>query len=263
MGADGGLSTIHYPLPTASAVRIGLRYVRGLSPEKGAREIEDERVRGGEFRSLFDFIERTRLKREQIENLIACGCFDSFGLERRELLWQLGLVYRPAGRNATQRQLALPLPTEQDMAPLRPMSQWDRLRADYTILGMSPACHPMELIRPRLHEGMMTSRMLQGLADGAAVEVAGLVVCRQRPGTAKGFVFLVLEDEWGLVNVIVKPDLYERERPVVRGEPFVAVKGELQRRDGITNLMARSFRALKVGGGLAPAAHNFGHGGHG
>jgi error-prone DNA polymerase len=101
------------------------------------------------------------------------------------------------------------------------------------------------------------------LPDGAAVEVAGLVVCRQRPGTAKGFVFLVLEDEWGLVNVIVKPDLYERERPVVRGEPFVVVKGQLQRRDGITNLMARSFRALNAGGGLAPAAHNFGHGGRG
>jgi error-prone DNA polymerase len=89
------------------------------------------------------------------------------------------------------------------------------------------------------------------------------VVCRQQPGTAKGFVFMVQEDEFGLVNVIVKPDLYEKQRVIVRGEPFVIAKGEVQRRDGVTNLMAESFLPLGVGGGLAPASHNFGHGGHG
>jgi error-prone DNA polymerase len=244
------------------AVRIGLRYVRGLSEKKGAKEIEDERRRGGDFRSLLDFVERTKLKREAIENLIACGAFDSFGLERRELIWQLGLVYRSEGRNREQRQLALPLPTAQDMVQLDPMSDWDKVRADYVILGMSPNVHPMSFLRPRLHEGIITSRMLASQADGAPVETAGLVVCRQRPGTAKGFVFLVLEDEFGLVNVIVKPDLYESQRQLVRSEPFVMVRGELQRRDGITNLMAESF-VLLTAGGLAPAAHNFGHGGHG
>jgi len=90
------------------------------------------------------------------------------------------------------------------------------------------------------------------------VEVAGLVVCRQRPGTAKGFVFLVLEDEFGLVNVIVKPDLYQRQRLLVRTEPFVIVRGELQRRDGTVNLVAESFRTLRSVAGVAPAAHNFG-----
>ena len=244
------------------AVRVGLRYVRGLSEKKGAKEIEDERRRGGDFHSLFDFVERTKLKREVIENLIACGAFDSFGLERRELLWQLGLVYRSEGRNAEQKQLALPLPVEQDMVQLKPMSDWDRMRADYLILGMSPNVHPMAFLRPRLHEGIITSRMLASQADGTRIEAAGLVVCRQRPGTAKGFVFLVLEDEFGLVNVIVKPDLYEAQRALVRGEPFLIVRGELQRRDGITNLMADSFVPLTAGG-LAPAAHNFGHGGHG
>jgi error-prone DNA polymerase len=247
------------------AVRIGLRYVRGLSLEKGAREIEEERGRAGDFRSLFDFIERTRLKREPIENLIACGAFDCFGLERRELLWLLGLVYRPRGRapvraegrNQAQRQLALPLPTEQDMAPLKPMSDWDRMRADYIILGLSPGYHPMNFVRPHLHEGVATTRMLDSLPDGAPVETAGVVVCRQRPGTAAGFVFLVIEDEYGLANVIVKPDLYERERAIVRGQPFLVVRGQLQRRDGITNVMARSFVPVDVGG-LEPPAHNFG-----
>jgi len=197
-----------------------------------------------------------------IENLIACGAFDSFGLERRELIWQLGLVYRSEGRNTEQRQLALPLPVEQDMVHLTPMSDWDKMRADYIILGMSPNVHPMSFLRPRLHEGIASSGMLASQPDGTRIEVAGLVVCRQRPGTAKGFVFLVLEDEFGLVNVIVKPDIYEAQRSLVRGEPFVIVRGELQRRDGITNLMAESFVPLTAGG-LAPAAHNFGHGGHG
>jgi len=244
------------------AVRIGLRYVRGLSEKKGAKEIEDERARAGEFRSLFDFVERTRLKREVIENLIACGAFDSFGLERREFIWQLGLIYRSEGRNAEQRQLALPLPTEQDMVRLDPMSDWDKMRADYLILGMSPNAHPMSFLRPRLHEGIASTAMVPSLADGTSIEVAGLVVCRQRPQTAKGFIFMVIEDEFGLVNVIVKPGVYEIHRTLIRGEPFVMVRGELQRRDGITNLMAESFVPLTAGG-LAPSAHNFGtgHGG--
>jgi len=246
------------------AVRVGLRYVVGLS-EATAGEMEEERGRNGPYRSLFDFLERTRLKREAIENLIVCGAFDSFGLERRELLWQLGLIYRSDGRNGIERQLALPLPTEQDMpygpsgvVELPAMTDWDRMAADYAVLGLSPGHHPLALLRPQLHEGVVPSRMLESLADGTAVEVAGLVVCRQRPGTAKGFVFLVVEDEFGLVNVIVKPNLYQRQRSLVRTEPFVIVRGELQRRDGTVNLLAESFNVLRFAEGVAPAAHNFG-----
>jgi error-prone DNA polymerase len=239
------------------AVRVGLRYVKGLSGTT-AREVEEEREGSGAFRSLFDFLERTSLKRGAIENLIACGAFDGFGLERRELLWQLGLIYRSDGRNASQRQLALPLPTQQDMAELTPMTDWDRMAADYSILGLSPNHHPMAFLRSQLHEGVVSSRMLESLPDGASVEVAGLVVCRQQPCTAKGFVFMVVEDEFGLVNVVVRPDLYERERPLVRTEPFLIVRGELQRRDGTVNVTAQSFVPLRAASGVAPEAHNFG-----
>ena len=249
-------------LSAGLAVRIGLRYVRGLSEKKGAKEIEEERKRGSPFRSLFDFIERTRVKREVIENLIACGAFDCFGLERRELIWQLGLVYRSQGRNTEQRQLALALPVEQDMVQLRPMSDWDKMRADYIILGMSPNVHPMSFLRPRLHEGIASTAMVESFEDGKPIEVAGLVVCRQRPETASGFIFMVIEDEFGLVNVVIKPDVYEAHRTLVRSEPFVIIRGELQRRDGVINLIAQSFVPLTAGG-LSPAAHNFGtgHGG--
>ncbi len=245
----------------SGAVRIGLRYVKGLS-ETVAREFQAARGENG-FHSLFEFLERTRLRREVIENLIACGAFDGFGLERRELLWQLGLLYRAEGRNAVQRQLAMPLLTEQDMIALAPMSPWERMVADYSVLGLTANAHPMAFLRPGLNEGVATSGMVASMPDGAQLEVAGLVVCRQQPGTAKGFTFLVLEDEFGLVNVIVKPDLYERQRAIVRAEPFVVVKGELQRRDGITNLIAGWFTPMRVSGELSPASHNFGHGGHG
>ncbi|RLC56613.1 MAG: error-prone DNA polymerase, partial [Chloroflexi bacterium] len=180
-----------------AGVRIGLRYTRGLSRE-AALPVEAERERNGEFRSLFGFLERTSLKRESIENLIACGAFDSFGLERRQLLWQLGLLYRSKDRGRSERQLALALPVEQDMVALRPMSGWDRMTADYTVLGMSPSHHPMAFLRPGLNEAIAPTHMLGSLEDGTPVQVAGMVVCRQRPGSAKGFVFLLLEDEFGL-----------------------------------------------------------------
>ena len=115
----------------------------------------------------------------------------------------------------------------------------------------------MEYARPLMGEGVVPTGMVGSLEDGREIDVAGLVVCRQRPGTAKGFMFMVLEDEFGLVNVIVKPDLYERERGTVRTEPFLVIRGELQRRDGVVNLIAKKLTPFQMGD-LAPVAHNFG-----
>jgi error-prone DNA polymerase len=240
------------------AVRIGLGYVDGVG-EKGGRAIEEARDRGGPFRSLRDFCWRTGLRREAAESLIRAGAFDGFGLNRRELLWQLGLVYRPNGHHAEERQMPLPLPTEQDEVSLRDLTRWGRLVADYETMGFSAHDHPMAAVRPVLGEGIVSTTHVEVLPDGAEVQVAGLVVCRQQPGTAKGFVFLVLEDEFGLANVVVKPAVYVRYRPFVRAEPFVIVSGHLQRRDGVTNLIAKAFRPLRVPRELvAPEAHNFG-----
>jgi error-prone DNA polymerase len=235
------------------AVRIGFAYVAGIGRET-ARALEEERRRNGAFRSLSDFVRRANLKREPIENLISVGSFDQFGLNRRGLQWQLGLLYRPANG-----QLGLPLPVEQDMVALPEMTDWERMAADYGILALSPSYHPMALVRPRLHEGIVSTAHLEHLPDGTRVEVAGLVVCRQRPMTARGFVFMLLEDEFGMANVVVKPQLYERYRSLVRTEPFVLVDGELQRRDGTTNVIAENLRAMAIRCVLAaPRAHNFG-----
>ncbi|MBX6342423.1 MAG: error-prone DNA polymerase, partial [Thermomicrobiaceae bacterium] len=207
-----------------SAVRIGLGYVDGLG-EETARLIERERAARGPYRSLADLLRRVSLPREAAEHLCAVGAFDGFGLGRREALWQLGL-FLPARRFGRQgqpgaTQLALALPVEQDMVALRPMSPWEQMAAEYQTLGLSPHYHPLGLLRPHLAEDIASTADLAALPHGARVRVAGLVVCRQRPVTAKGITFLLLEDERGLVNVVVYPALYEEQRLLVRGEPFL------------------------------------------
>ena len=145
------------------------------------------------------------------------------------------------------------------MVPLRTMTDWDRMTADYTILGMSPGYHPMAFLRPHLNESIMATHMLTKLPDSAPIQLAGMVVVRQQPGSAKGFVFLLLEDEFGLANVIIRPHLYEENRSLVRTEPFIIVHGMLELRDGTTNIAAQRFTPLKVSKEMtAPEAHNFG-----
>jgi len=193
------------------------------------------------------------LHEEAIEHLVQVGAFDAFGLNRRELLWQLGLLYRPPSS-----QLPLPLPVEQDLVPLKDMDEWERMTADYRLISLSPGYHPMGLLRPHLGESLPSLRHLLAMPDGARVRVPGMVVCRQQPGTAKGFVFLLLEDEFGMLNIIVPPWLHERQRALVRGEPFVVVAGELQRKEGTVNLLADNFAVLPTPRVIqAPQSHNF------
>ncbi|HET7035231.1 MAG TPA: error-prone DNA polymerase [Thermomicrobiaceae bacterium] len=242
------------------AVRIGFGYVAGIG-EETALLIEAEREANGPYRSLADFVRRAPPRREALENLCAVGAFDGFGLGRREALWQVGLFIAPErhvvkdqdkGKDKAEpgapprvvEQLALALPVEQDMVELPPMSAWEQMAADYQTLGLSPRYHPLGLLRPHLPPEIATTSALEALPDGRAVTTAGLVVCRQRPHTAKGITFLLLEDERGLVNVIVPAALYEEQRLLVRGEPFLVVEGRLQRRHGTLNVVAERLTAL-------------------
>ena len=221
------------------AVRVGLGYVRGLGAA-WAERIEEERARAGEYRSLFGFVQRTGLGRQATARLIQVGAFDGFGLQRRELLWQLGLftggaIAGTAGKpaaEATGRQLRLDLPTAQDMVTLPDFGPYQRMAADYALLGLSPDRHPMRFLRRSLGEGVASSRHLQALPAGRTVEVAGLVVCRQRPLTARGIVFLLLEDEYGLMNILVRRELAEERRDIVRTAAFVRTRGVLDERAG-------------------------------
>ncbi len=255
-------------------VLLGLTTVKGLGEEL-AEAIVAEREANGPYRSLADLLRRTDLPRSVAERLIAVGALSDFGLGRRDLLWQLGLLYpglrsQVSGprRRITQssvlspqssrlRQQALDLPVEQDMVSLKEMDEWERMVADYGLLGLSPSYHPMGLLRPRLPKDLLTAEQLRNQTrDGQRARTAGLVVCRQRPGTAKGFLFLLLEDETGLVNVVVRPDLYEANRGIIRGEPYLCIEGSVQIRSGTLNLLANRVAPLgRLPDGLLPTPH--------
>jgi error-prone DNA polymerase len=138
----------------------------------------------------------------------------------------------------------LPLPTEQDMVALPAMTRWEGLEAEYEVLGLSPGQQAMALLRSSLRSfgDLRTTAQVGALPDGTEVQLAGLVVCRQRPSTAKGIVFLSMEDEYGLANVVVYPQLLERERRTILGEPFLIVRGRVQRQGSVVHIVAHGFQ---------------------
>src|SRR5213083_1944838 len=237
----------------ASALRIGLGFIRHWSEETAIATVE-ERERNGRFKSVGDFIRRAppKLKRTAIEALMWVGGCDAFGLTRRELLWQVGLWLPPKasrsadGRGRRQLELALNHPHEQ--LAFGGLAPHERLLAEYATLGFSASGHPLSLVRNALPPGLTLNRDLENLKAGVKCQVAGLVVARQRPETAKGTVFLLVEDETGMTNVIVRTDVYDRYRAAVRGEPFVLVTGKLAKDDGTVNVLAEKVDGLQLVG---------------
>ncbi|MEE8465307.1 MAG: OB-fold nucleic acid binding domain-containing protein, partial [Dehalococcoidia bacterium] len=200
---------------------------------------------GGPFKSLADAMERTGLQREVIENLVTAGAFDDLTAEtsgtartvnRRQTLWEVGLRYRPIN---TQQPLLLPV--EQDMADLPEQSQWETMGEEYRIMGLYPEGHLMALARPHLRPGILSSRDLDGKADGETVTVAGLVIRRQRP-LAKA-VFLTLEDEFGHIPLVVWPGEFAKYRQVIK-EPLLIIRGQVSRRDGTMNIVAQHVEPM-------------------
>lgn len=335
---DINLSAVGCVAETDRRVRLGLAEVKGIGRGRLGRSpvgeaIVGEREAHGPFLSLVDCADRTGLRAEALENLIMAGAFD--GLEhpqpsalvgRRDLLWQLGLIRgRPSSLSLPHKgggedsgsgrqgggpraedsalpvrwtQRALPLPIEQDMVALPPMSGWEEVAAEYEVLGLSPETHAMAMLRralspsltlsasppkaptgrgsesakrtgkalqgggedchPSPREGSVSTRGLVDLPDGAEVQVAGLVVCRQRPSTAKGVVFLSVEDEYGLANVVVYPPLFDRQRTLILTEPFLIVRGRVQRQGTVVHVVARQLERPDVHTDrLIRASHDF------
>jgi len=206
-----------------SDLRIGLGFVRGWGADIAERVV-DERKRHGSFRSLSDFLRRTpaALKRPAVENLVWVGGFSDFGLTRRELLWQAGLWLGPetdddrTGGREDHAQTELELEDPYAGFSFPDLGPTDRMIAEYRMLRFSAELHPLTLLKGSLPVDTVPSDRLPRLHQGSTVRVAGLVTTRQRPGTAKGYVFVLMEDEHGPVNVIVKPDVYARDRSAVR-----------------------------------------------
>jgi len=235
-----------------SALRVGLGFVRNWSEETATATVL-EREQRGPFRSVGDFVRRAppALKRTSIEALVWVGGCDGFGLTRRELLWQVGLWLPPkasrSGDGRGRRQLELALDHPHEHLRFGGLAAHERLLAEYATLGFSAGAHPFSLVREALPPGIVSSDKLATREHGAMIEVAGLVVARQRPETAKGFVFVLLEDEAGMSNVIVRPDIYDRYRAAVRGEPFLLVHGTLAKDDGTVNVIAEKVEGLQCG----------------
>ena len=228
-------------------VRIGLGYVSGVR-EGEVRALVAERDGGGGWRSLGDLAGRSGAAAETLGRLAWAGACDELvdGPEegkRRQALWLLGVAVPGIGV-PEGTQLALPL--DPHTGPeLRALTAWERMLADYGSTGVTLREHPMELLRPALPADLRTSEGLESHPHGRRVRVAGLVVARQRPATAKGVTFMLLEDEHGTINLIVPPPIHERFRLAVRAEPLVLATGRLESREGTVNVLVDRIERLE------------------
>ncbi|MEP6823151.1 MAG: OB-fold nucleic acid binding domain-containing protein, partial [Chthoniobacterales bacterium] len=213
-------------------VRLGFCVVNGLR-EEHAEEI----VRQRPCTSLEDLKGRTRLTKEELRTLAELGAFNCFAEHRRAALWEMEEPLAPElFREATAR-------IAEATNPLPAMTLGERVQADYAGMSLTTGPHPMKLLRAQLPHAWRASELVQA-RPGATVQIAGNVICRQRPGTAKGFVFISLEDETGVSNAIVTPDLFERIRLVITEEPFLVIEGEVQNNDNVVLIKARTIQPL-------------------
>jgi error-prone DNA polymerase len=242
------------------------------------------------FASLDDLIARTGLRRDELATLAGIGALNAFGYDRRTALWQIEKAVRPAGEMFQQEdhdaargsRLAARAahadaahgsqpatsstedfrttdrePRTASTAPLRPMTPSERLMSDYAGTSLTIGPHPMAMRRAELAlRGVLRAIDLSRGRHGRRVRVAGAVITRQRPGTAKGFVFLTLEDETGIANIIVRPDLYTNERATIVGAPYLLIEGTLQIQEGVTSVKAERVISL-AGEGPDPQSHDF------
>ena len=261
-------------------MRLGLGYIKDV-PAAEMLRLVCERERNGPFTSLGELAGRIDCRRGSLEQLAWSGACDGLldthmdgslplgERDRRTALWQLGMaapaetvgrsVARDGSLAAAQESTQLALPLELPEPPrLRALGRWQRLIADYSTSGVTIGEHALAILRGRLTVPsgagpvvLATSAQLPRLPSGCQVAVAGLVIARQRPGTAKGTMFLLFEDEFGTVNLIVPKAVYERHRHLARAEPLLLARGSLERahpeghRQGVVNVIVRELTALE------------------
>jgi error-prone DNA polymerase len=259
------------------AIRLGLKYIAGLREETGLR-IERERS-SRPFESIAEFTARVAPNKRELDAIAYAGAFAIFGLTRREALWQAAAVERDpasllagvapsaevndvANIAAEDAHAATPSRTTQRhpeaLSPALPtMRPIEETLADYATTGVTTGPHLMAHLRARLRSrGILSAAELANANDGAWVKAAGSVIVRQRPGTAKGFLFITLEDETGISNVIVTPDIFQANRTMLHGASLLMVEGPLQKQQGVIHVRARRFRELRLRGAVPPS-HDF------
>ncbi len=236
--------TLEHEADGSLSLRLGLGYARGLR-RQAAEAIVASRASGGIFTSGEDLAQRVSLlHRRELTLLAGIGALN--GIEgiahRRDALWQIARAGKPEGPLLRQQSAWLQV---EEAQPLASMTAAERLVADYSGTGLTVGRHPMQFRRDALRaKGIYSAADLQQKPDGIWVRSAGCVIARQRPGTAKGFLFLSMEDESGITNVIVSPDLFERDRIVVTRARFLLVEGPLQNQNGVIHIRAQRLQPL-------------------
>jgi error-prone DNA polymerase len=257
----------HWAAPTAIGygIRLGLHLVKGIGESEG-EALDEEIARTGPFKSLADLVARTGLSEEIVERLIRGGALDSLGEPRRKLLWQVKEVAGATRGSASRKTRTLDLRLPPTLAPdLPPPSELERLGDAYAILSLDARHQVIELFRPSLDSlGVLRAGELADAQPGR-VKIGGLVVTRQHPMTARGTVFLALEDETGMVNVTLWPDTWARFRRTVRRHALLYVEGRLERASNVVNVIADNVESLSeiarpAGGPVQP--HGVRHMGH-
>jgi error-prone DNA polymerase len=228
------------------------------------------------YASIEDLITRTGLRRDELATLAEIGALNALGYDRRSAQWQIERAIRPTGElyrtpsteyrtpsteyrtpSTEYRTPSTEHRTPNPGSPLRPMSASERLMADYSGTSLTIGPHPLALRRQELAlRGVLRAIDLPNGRHGRRVRVAGAVITRQRPGTAKGFVFLTLEDETGIANIIVRPDLFSEQRQIIVSAPYVMVEGVLQIQEGVTSVKAERVISL-TGSAPEPPSHDF------
>jgi len=238
------------------SLRMGLLYVKGLR-QQAAQALVESRERDGPFLSAENLALRVpALNPRELKQLARVGALNSLGevAHRRDALWQVEQAGRPAGPLLRQKDVSL---AEETKSPLQRMTTEERLVADYCGTGLTVGKHPMAYRRHELSRNhILSARDLQIHPDGAYVRAAGCVIARQRPGTAKGFIFLSMEDETGILNVIIGPELYERERVLITREKFLLVEGKLQNQDTVVHVRADRVSRMPISKAAAKS-HDF------
>jgi error-prone DNA polymerase len=239
---------------TSFALRVGLRYVRGISKIAGEALVVEREC--SPFGSVDELARRVpQLNRDNLSMLARIGALNRLcpdtKFHRRDALWQVEKAVRRSG------PLLEGIVEVDSASPLRPMDVEERLVSDYYGTGMTTGPHPMAYRRDALRaRGVKSAMELRNLPHGENAIVAGCVITRQRPGTAKGIIFMTLEDETGTSRVIISPDFYDQNRMAVLNERFVLVSGVVQNQDNVVHLKARKIQSMAISGALTPS-HDF------
>ena len=249
------LCTLDHEPDGSISLRLGMNYAKGMR-KTSAEELVSARIQDGPFQSVDDLARRVpALNRKELVLMAHIGALNSLGdvEHRRDALWQVEQAGRPVGpllRNADDSGTGASM-------PLRRMTTDERLSADYAGTGLTTGPHPLAYHRVAFRKaGLVSAGDLARLPNHHYVRVAGCVIARQRPGTAKGFVFLSLEDETGIANVIFTPDAFEENRVVVTRSRFMCVEGPLQCQDGVIHIKAQRIAPLDISD-IEIRSHNF------